>query len=129
MIECFGVENFERELRRKTMKQQCSGQVYKREKAWGINFQPCKRIGVLEEDGRWWCRVHAPSLKKALREKRDRKWNALYEQKQADADKARLCQRIGEKVLTEIRLLETTQNIGEANWLTRLQTLVAEMKK
>jgi len=68
-------------------------------------------------------------LKKALREKRDRKWNALYEQKQADADKARLCQRIGEKVLTEIRLLETTQNIGEANWLTRLQTLVAEMKK
>jgi len=111
------------------MKQQCSGQVYKREKAWGINFQPCKRIGVLEEDGRWWCRVHAPSLKKALREKRDRKWNALYEQKQADADKARLCQRIGEKVLTEIRLLETTQNIGEANWLTRLQTLVAEMKK
>ena len=111
------------------MKRQCSGQVYKREKTWGVCFQLCKRIGVLEEDGQWWCRIHAPSLKKALQEKRDQKWNALYEQKQANADKARLCQRIGEKVLTEIRLLETTQNIGETNWLTRLQTLVAEMKK
>jgi len=129
MMECFGTENFERELRRKTMKQQCSGQVYKREKTWGVSFRPCKKIGVLEEDGRWWCRTHAPSLKKALREKRDRKWNALYEQKQAGVDRARLCQRIGEKVLTEIRLLKTTQNTREVNWLTRLQALVAEIKK
>ena len=50
------------------MEQQCSGQVNKREKTWGVSFQPCKKIGVLKEDGRWWCRTHPASLKKALQE-------------------------------------------------------------
>ena len=46
------------------------------------NRYPCSRNGVVEEDGKWWCRQHAPSAVKARREKASARYNAKWEAEQ-----------------------------------------------
>lgn len=52
------------------VKHSCEGMVYE---AFGFgSWYPCKYRGMLHEEGKWWCRVHAPSLvaeRKRAREK------------------------------------------------------------
>ena len=50
-------------------KQRCSALVYS---AW-LNHS-CFRNAIVIEDGKPWCRQHAPSLVKARREAQDAKW-------------------------------------------------------
>ena len=52
--------------------QRCSEKVANNER-W-VNVFPCRRKGVVEEDGKWWCKQHSPSAKKARREARSAKY-------------------------------------------------------
>jgi hypothetical protein len=49
------------------MKHMCNGRV---PASNGFGTVPCSRAGVIEENGKWWCRQHAPSAVTAKREKR-----------------------------------------------------------
>ncbi len=44
----------------------------------GTGFHPCSRKGVIEEDGRHWCRQHAPSAVKARQEKSDARYDEQW---------------------------------------------------
>lgn len=44
----------------------------------------CRSKGSLFEDGKWWCKIHAPSIKVEKRRARDAKWEAEW------AERARL---------------------------------------
>ena len=40
----------------------------------GHHFYSCHKLGKVEEDGKWWCGIHAPSKVAARRAKRDALW-------------------------------------------------------
>lgn len=68
-------------------RKRCAKRVYRG--SWGSGF-PCSNTATVEEDGKWWCRQHAPSFVAARRAKRDaelrQKWaaeRAAYERKAA----------------------------------------------
>lgn len=42
----------------------------------GWHERPCTRRGSVEEDGKWWCKQHAPSAQKARDDERNRKYEA-----------------------------------------------------
>ncbi len=46
----------------------CSQQVRVKGLGWPT-YQTCARSGVVLEDGKWWCKQHAPSAVKARRDK------------------------------------------------------------
>lgn len=60
----------------------CAGQVF-----GTYGDYPCSRRGALEEDGKWWCRTHAPSAVAARRAKSQAKYTA--ERAEIDALSAR----------------------------------------
>lgn len=51
-------------------KQYCSGRVY----GGRIGVYCCTRTGVVFEDGKYWCRQHAPSAVKERREKSEERY-------------------------------------------------------
>lgn len=58
-----------------TVKPRCSGTVY--HGPWSHSNQ-CSRAGVLREDGKYWCKQHAPSLVAKKQAARSTKWDAEY---------------------------------------------------
>jgi hypothetical protein len=50
----------------------CAERIYSSRGGW----HDCSRTGVVQENGRWWCRQHAPSAKQAKRDAQDTKWGA-----------------------------------------------------
>lgn len=55
-------------------KHKCSETVYA---SWGNGhgtFVPCKKSGKHNENGQWYCGIHAPSIVKVKREARSKKW-------------------------------------------------------
>jgi len=96
----------------KKEKHECSGRAYNPNGSWGNKYRPCTLNAVLNEGGKWWCRTHAPSAEAARREKANEKWQQEYEQKKQAAESAKLCQRIGEAALEQIRLFEAAQDNG-----------------
>ena len=55
----------------------CSGQAWERGLAFGHHYR-CTRNGTVHEDGKWWCRIHAPSLVKQKRDKQQAKYDARW---------------------------------------------------
>lgn len=49
----------------------CAERVYP---SGGFTGHKCSRNGVLEEDGEWWCRQHAPSTKRRKADERRAKF-------------------------------------------------------
>lgn len=46
----------------------CAGETYSR---IGSSWYPCRNNGTIEEAGKWWCKIHAPSLVLKRREERN----------------------------------------------------------
>jgi len=42
----------------------------------------CTRNGTFKEEGRWWCKTHAPSEKKRRRDEREAKWDREWDEEQ-----------------------------------------------
>ena len=116
-------------------KHQCSGQVYNSGGSWGNRSRQCTRNGTVEEDGKWWCRIHAPSLEAQRREGAYQKWNADWERVRQAEEHAELCRKIGAAVLEHIRQVEIALDNGAASdvWdeerLDYLKSFVEEAKK
>ena len=53
------------------MKHTCCGNSWE-----GHNSYRCGKTASIEEGGKWYCRIHAPSLVAAKRDARDAKWRA-----------------------------------------------------
>lgn len=53
--------------------ERCKGSVTHRDDRWGHVYQ-CENKGAIEEDGKLWCKIHAPSSEKARKDKRHQKW-------------------------------------------------------
>ena len=58
----------------------CSERVWHRH-AWGDG--PCSRNGVVERNGRWYCKQHDPEVKKARDAERKARWDAEQELERA----------------------------------------------
>lgn len=54
-----------------TDKKGCSERVYR---TGGFGVSCCARRGVIEEDGKWWCKQHSPTQVKSKRKKQNAKW-------------------------------------------------------
>lgn len=52
------------------MNQRCCENVFD-----GWHHHPCSRKGVIERDGKWYCKQHDPEAVKARRAASDAKWN------------------------------------------------------
>jgi len=79
--------------------QMCSEQVSDHGR-W-VNYYPCKRKGIVEEDGKWWCKQHSPSDKKAKREARSAKYEKESAVRRAGWDKELAMRVACEGVATE----------------------------
>lgn len=64
-----------------TPEHRCCGEVYDSLRWRSVQ---CKRSGVNEEGGKWYCKQHTPSLKKSSADAKHAAWKAKY-----DADQAR----------------------------------------
>ena len=49
----------------------CSKEVWR---GFGFGHNFCTRNGSVQEDGKWWCKQHAPSAEKARDDERNRKY-------------------------------------------------------
>lgn len=70
----------------------CEGSTYNRSAPWGCRNKPCKSSALLFEDGKWWCKIHAPSKVQERRDKSDRKYerdNAISKAECAVSDAER----------------------------------------
>lgn len=56
---------------------QCSASVRVPGMGFG-RFHQCRRAGVFLEEGKYWCKQHAPSTVKKRRDELTRKWDAQY---------------------------------------------------
>lgn len=72
----------------------CSDNVWN-----GFHGYACSRTGKLNEDGKWWCKQHAPSTKAAKRAQSEAKWKA---RNSADEAISKRCQLIAKKLGTEV---------------------------
>jgi hypothetical protein len=61
-------------------KKQCSARVWHNGGVWK---HPCQRYGVIEENGDWWCKQHAPSIVKASDDARQDKWTREWAERDA----------------------------------------------
>lgn len=52
------------------MKPRCASRTWRNSGNWGA-WHDCRRVGTVEEDGRYWCGHHAPSRVKARDEAKD----------------------------------------------------------
>jgi hypothetical protein len=68
-------------------KHKCSGSSYRGRFGSG----PCCNTGSIKENGQWYCKIHAPSIREAKRKKQNEVWDAKWEReakerRQYDAD-------------------------------------------
>ena len=71
----------------------CSKRVFS---GRGVLGHPCSRKGVVERDGKMWCRQHDPVAEQAKRDAKHAQWKAEREAKDArKADAERLAARLG----------------------------------
>ena len=54
-------------------KHKCAERVFSGER-WDIRGHMCQLNGVVERDGKWFCRIHDPEKVKAKQEARSAKW-------------------------------------------------------
>ncbi len=60
------------------------------ERVWdGWHQHRCTRKGTVQEDGKGWCKQHAPALAKAKREERDRKWQEKWDRQDKERAEAK----------------------------------------
>ena len=78
-----------------------------------LGSYPCVRAGVLRENGKWWCRQHAPSAIEARRKKRDEKWDA----EAAAAGQRQETLRYGQEAIELLREIAAGRVIfGPSRW-------------
>ena len=67
------------------MEQRCTAKVYPKEQ-WG-SFHPyqCNKKGIVERDGKWYCKIHDPEYRQAKVKASLDKMNAQYESGKKDA--------------------------------------------
>ena len=68
----------------------CAGEIYESHRFWD-----CSKTGKLNEDGKWWCGIHAPSAVAARRAKQDAKWKSYS----AARDKRYAIEAAGRRVI------------------------------
>ena len=78
----------------------CSAQVYTRIGRWG-RFSPCANRGVVERDGKPYCRTHDPEAAKARREEQDAKHQAESDARAERRTREYLLDRLAVGVSTE----------------------------
>lgn len=61
----------------------CCDQIYSRESGWSSRHT-CGKTASIEEDGKWYCRTHAPSFRKAKLDAKMAEWNAAWERKRKE---------------------------------------------
>lgn len=67
-------------------KRKCSGQVWPTGR-WPRPYA-CSNPATVEENGQWWCKSHAPSFVEQRRKKREAKWRAKNNEREARRDRA-----------------------------------------
>lgn len=85
-----------------TEKRQCAKSVWHPRGNWGHHV-PCQRNATVEEDGKWWCSTHAPSLAKARADKRYAEYQAARKAERDEGARAREIARLRDAVINAIR--------------------------
>ena len=67
---------------------QCSKQIYA-----NYSRHPCSRKGVVEREGKFYCKQHDPVRIKTREERRNRKWNQEWAEAKAQRDHINACVR------------------------------------
>lgn len=62
----------------------CAGRVWS-----GYGHHPCRNNGKVEEDKKWWCRRHAPSIVQKQREARNAQWEEEWAAKRKNQAEAK----------------------------------------
>lgn len=113
--------------------QRCAELVYSRA-GWHGTPQ-CERTGKLFEDGKWWCRTHAPSSVAARRAEREAKWRRESDRRDAVLLRRRQYDDLCDDVFALLRRVHRAgwfrdEHLTDFNALRdRLVTLDAEQAK
>jgi hypothetical protein len=59
------------------IKHQCSKQIPNDH--WGFHYHSCKRQGIIQRDGKWYCKVHDPIEVEARGKKSSTEWHNKFE--------------------------------------------------
>lgn len=89
--------------------QQCEKRVYS---GFGFGAHQCTRRGVIEEQGRLWCRQHAPSAKEARDEERRRKHEARWAKREHAGERARLRDAVADAAMAAWR----AEQVATTDW-------------
>lgn len=101
-----------------THEHNCAGKVY----GPGV-FIPyeCRHAGTVEEQGKWWCKQHAPSLVKARRKAREEAWQDKYAAERAEAQKRAEARLFEQTCAAVVRLTAVNLGMEPATLLDRLR--------
>ena len=96
------------------MAEKCAG---RKPSLSGYDSYPCHNPGKLQEEGLWWCGIHAPSAVRARREKWQAKWDVGAEQYRqqhaAEAERDRRAALFPELVAGIADILEIAEHRGD----------------
>lgn len=87
------------------------------------NAERCVRRGSVSENGKLWCKQHAPSLVKAKQEERDAKWRAKWDAKRKEDNRCDKLRELREKIADEALAM------GYGTQGSNMQRLIREYRK
>lgn len=78
----------------KAKRQRCSARVYPNTRWGAFHGHQCEKMGVVQRDGKWYCKVHDPEYKKQKAEKRTEAYNKAHETRMLERRAAAACRAI-----------------------------------
>jgi hypothetical protein len=86
------------------MNSKCAKRLPVRYSSYG---RPCKLAGVVEQDGNWWCRLHAPDAVATREAARDAAWRAKWKAKRDAEARSLAIRRLRDNVVMEaVRMVD-----------------------
>jgi len=98
------------EIVAKVLEVKCAGQVQGDDR-WP-KWYPCRNAGTIKEDGKCWCKIHAPSIVKARQNARDKKWRDKWKARDDRADRLARIEQARDAV---IQVLQGAMHDGNMN--------------
>jgi len=90
----------------------------------GWHFNRCKRRGVVEEDGKLWCKQHSPSAKRTRLEAATARYNAQNEARNAPYRKIERLEDINRDLLAALK--ELAEHPDDSTSRARARAFIAK---
>lgn len=102
------------------LKERCCEQLFRE-----YHYYRCARRGTVKEGGRLYCKQHAPSFRRARKEKRDDAWNARH----AEENRNWKLRELREKIANELLAIYGTSTGFTSTGYTGLDEMMSAYRK